>query len=64
MSFEETSGEKIAIIHPHKLGTTQKQQNVALMPLLVNSSKVKAHASATIVNEPIPVEYLLLVANL
>lgn len=39
---EKTAGEKIATIHPHKLGATQKQQNVAFMPLLVNSSKVKA----------------------
>ena len=42
---EETLGEKIATIHPHKLGATQNQQNVALMPLLVGSSKFKAQCT-------------------
>lgn len=39
---EEISGEKPATVKSHKSGATWKQQNMALMTLLMDGSKVKA----------------------
>lgn len=39
---QETSDEKLSIIHPNKVAATQNVQNVALLILLGNNSKDKA----------------------